>query len=336
MRFAQDFYLNYLWLIILLAFFFLWAMKYQRKMLEKFVHGQMIQHLQINYNTRVYLLRNIFLVLVIVFSILALSRPQWGFEWQEVKRQGVDILLLMDISKSMLTQDLKPNRLERAKLAVQDLIKKLKGDRIGLVAFAGDAFLMCPVTIDYSGFLLSLNDLTVHSISRGGTNIERALEEALNNYQDVANKYKAIIVMTDGEELEGDALKLAKKAKQQGIKIFCIGVGTQEGELIQVRNASGELEFLKDSQGNFIKSRLNEPVLVDIAALTDGVYVRATGANFGLEEIYDREIAKFEKREIESKKEKRYHERFQYPLAAAFILLIGETILCLRPSRKIF
>ena len=268
---------------------------------------------------------------ILIFCVLALMRPQWGFEWQEIKRQGLDIFIAMDVSKSMLTQDVKPNRLERSKLAILDLIKRLNGDRVGLIAFAGDAFLMCPLTVDYSGFLLSLEDLTTDSVPKGGTNLGRAIEEAMKGYGNVPNKYKAVILITDGENLEGDAVAWAKRAKDKGIKIFCVGIGTQEGELIQYQNEAGQMEFLKDRDGNFVKSRLEEEDLQQIALTADGTYVRASGAQFGLELIYDQRLSVMEKREITSKMEKRYFDRFQIPLAIAFLLLIVETAL---PVRK--
>ncbi len=270
------------------------------------------------------------LVCIFIFSIFALARPQWGFQWQEIKRQGLDIIVAVDTSKSMLTQDVKPNRLERTKLAVKDLLKKLDGDRVGLIAFAGDAFWVSPLTIDYSGFTLSLNDLNINTIPRGGTDISSAIREALRGYEKVPAKYKSVIIITDGENLEGDPLVAAEKAKEKGIKIYCIGIGTREGELVRVQNDQGEFEFLKDGQGNFIKSRLNENILREIAQITGGAYVRAGGVDFGLDVIYERQLAKMEKREFESKMEKRYYERFQVPLLLALIFLIAETLLSTR------
>jgi len=259
--------------------------------------------------------------------VLALARPQWGFEWQEVKRQGMDIFIVVDTSKSMLTQDVRPNRLERTKLAIQDFVSHLKGDRVGLIAFAGDAFYLCPLTVDYNGFLLSLNDLSVDSVPRGGTNIERAIEEAISGYEQTPSEFKAVIVLTDGDNLEGDPLAVARRAKSMGIKIYTIGIGTKEGELIQIQSGAGQIEFLKDNNGNFVKSRLNETLLQQIALSTGGIYVKATGLQFGLDLIYEKELAGKQKREIENRMEKKYHERFQYPLAVALLLLFAETCL---------
>lgn len=313
-------------MIIPMALFFFWVFKRKQATMIRFA-GNLLPEIAQNFSYKKQVWKYVLLLLVFVFSIIALARPQWGFEWQEIKRQGLDIIVAIDTSKSMLTEDVKPNRLERTKLAVKDLLKKLDGDRIGLIAFAGDAFLVSPLTIDYSGFTLSLNDLNTNTIPRGGTNISGAIREAMRGYEKISTQYKAVIIITDGENLEGDPLAAAEKAKEKGVKIYCIGIGTREGELIRVQNEQGEFGFLKDENGNFIKSRLNENILREIAEITGGAYVRAGGAEFGLDVIYDQQLAKIEKREFESKMEKRYYERFQIPLALALILLIFETLL---------
>src|SRR5205085_11737278 len=180
-----------------------WFAKNKQNLLEPFAQHHLLSEIG-NFEPQLEFFRRVLLGLTIGFSILALARPQWGYEWQEIKRQGLDIIVAIDVSKSMLAQDVKPNRLERTKLAVQDLVKKLKGDRIGLIAFAGDAFLFCPLTVDYNGFLLSLQDLDTDSVSRGGTNLGRAMEEAIKEYDQTPSRYKAVIIVTDGDNLEGD------------------------------------------------------------------------------------------------------------------------------------
>ena len=321
-----------LWVVVGVGIFFAWRVSFQRRALRRFSQEQLLKSIAQNFDYSRFILKKALLVLVLSFSVVALARPQWGFEWQEIKREGLDILIVMDTSKSMLTQDVKPNRLERAKLAVQDLLKKLKGDRVGLIAFAGDAFMVCPLTVDYGGFLLSLNDIGVHTVPRGGTNIPAAIAEAIQGYDKTPNKYKAVIIVTDGDNLEGDPVAWARKAKEKGIKIYCVGIGTKEGELIQMLDESGGSSFVKDSDGNFVKSRLNEALLQQVALLTGGVYVRASGAEFGLDLIYHQELARLERRGIEGHKEKRYYDRFQFPLAIAFSLLLLEP--CMTSRKK--
>jgi len=333
MRFAQPQMFHLFWLWIALAGFLFLAYRYREEMCHRFIQKSLCSQIVPDKDRRKIIGKMILLMGAFLFSILALARPQWGFQWQEVKRQAVDILVVMDTSKSMLTQDVKPNRLERTKLAVRDLLKKLKGDRIGLVAFAGEAFLVCPLTVDYNGFVLTLNDLSENTVPRGGTDLSKAIEVAMKGYEKTPSQYKAIIIVTDGDNLEGDPLAMARKAKSRGVKIYTIGIGTQEGELIQLRDGLGNSEFLKDNDGNFVKSRLNEKLLQDIALATGGVYVKASGAEFGLDWIYEQELARMEKREIESKMEKKYYERFQFPLAFAIFLLGIETCLSIRRKK---
>lgn len=331
MRFAHPVMFHWLWAVVILAVFLYSSRRHHKVMMQRFSQEHLIKEIAPDFDCRRSLHRNILMIMVFVLAIAALARPQWGFQWQDIKRQGLDILVVVDTSKSMLTQDVKPNRLGRTKLAVQDLVKKLKGDRIGLMAFAGDAFLVCPLTVDYGGFLLSLNDLTVQTVPRPGTNLSTAIAEAIKSYDPTPDKYKAIVIITDGDNLEGDPLAAAKKAKEKGIKIYCVGIGTPEGELIQIVQETGETGFLKDSDGNFVKSRLNEELLQEISLTTDAAYVRSSATEFGLDLIYEQELTKLERRDIEGQMEKRYHERFQVPLGLAFLLLLVETCL---PARK--
>ncbi len=331
MHFAEAGILNLLWVVILIVGFLWWAFQNRRKKLYQFVQAQLAPELAASFDMKKVVIKNILLITALVFSVLALARPQWGFEWQEVKREGLDIIVVLDTSRSMLTEDVKPSRLERTKLAVKDLVKKLKGDRIGLVAFAGGAFMVCPLTVDYNGFLLALDDVNTHTIPRGGTDLENAIKTAIKSFDRTLSQYKAIVVITDGESLEGDPLIAAKEARNKGIRIFTVGVGTQEGELIRISSQTeGQYEFLKDDQGNYVKSRLNEGLLQTIAKTADGVYVRASGAQFGLDLIYEDHLAHMERRDIQSKNEKRYHEKFQYPLMVAFLALMLETFLSTR------
>ena len=324
MRFAQAYYMLGFWVVLTLALFFIWALKRKKIAMQRFAEPGLLNEIASSVNFKKQVLKNIIIILVLIFSILALMRPQWGFQWHEVKRKGLDILIAIDTSKSMLATDVKPNRLERSKLAVKDLIKKLKGDRIGLIAFSGTAFLQCPLTIDYDGFLLALNDLAPDTIPRGGTSISSAIKQAMAGYEGGQKKYKSLVIITDGEDHEGDVVNLAIEAKKQGIKIFCIGIGTNEGELIQLVDEAGKRTFLKDREGNVIKSRLNERLLQEIALNAGGMYVRSSGAEFGLDLIYEERLAKMEKREIKAQMSKFYHERFQIPLAIALMLLIIE------------
>ncbi len=293
-------------------------------LMERFVERELLEHMTPDFSQRRKVIKKSLLLVAIALSVFSLMRPQWGFRWEEVKRRGLDILVAMDTSKSMLARDVKPDRLKRSKLAVKDMVKKLRGDRIGLVAFSGTAFLQCPLTVDYGGFMLALDDLDTSVIPRGGTAIAEAIIEAIKVFKGPEKKYKVLIIITDGEDHEGDPVKASRVAAKEGIKIFCIGVGTKEGELIPVRDVRGRRQYMKDRDGNVIKSKLNEKVLQTIALNTGGGYIHATGAEFGLNFIYDRKISKLEKRDIESQMRRRYQERFQIFLAFAIAFLVLE------------
>lgn len=327
MRFANLNALHYLWFIFVLAVFYVWAGKLKKKRIQQFAQEELFFSLTEKFDYQKRRLKKILLFSALALSVFVFMRPQWGFHWQEVKRRGLDIIIAIDTSKSMLAQDVKPNRLERSKLAVQDLIKKLKGDRIGLIAFAGKSFLTCPLTVDYSGFCFSLDRLDVDTVSYGGTAISEAIREARKSFQGNHQKYKILVLITDGEDHLGDSLAEAKKAKEEGIKIFCIGIGTKEGEIIPITNENGTKTFLKDEQGNVVKTRLDENTLEKIALTTQGSYVQATGAEFGLDLIYTQKLAQMEKRDIEGKMQKRFEERFQIFLGIVLILLISEIVI---------
>ena len=315
MRFAGPQMLHWLWLAPVVALGLYWLYTRRQKTSIRFIGRDTTQGMA----------KDIFLVVAFIFIVCALARPQWGYETQKVKHKGLDIVVAVDVSKSMLAQDVKPSRLERTKLAVKDLVKKLKGDRIGLIAFAGEAFLTCPLTNDHNGFMLSLEDLSPGTIPRGGTDIGKAITEAMKSFGS-SGGHKAFIIATDGEEEQGDAAAMARKVKDKGIRIYTVGIGTQEGDLIRVQNEQGEWDFLKDKQGNFIKSRLNERLLQEIAYITGGAYVRSSGAQFGLDYLYDQQLSKLAKREFGENEDKKYHERYQWFLTAAVLALIAATL----------
>ena len=327
MRFAQIYYVIGFWIVLALGLFLIWAFKKRKALMRRFAEPELLDQIASSVNFKRQAIKSALIVAALAFSVLALMRPQWGFEWQEVKRKGLDILIAVDTSKSMLANDVKPNRLERSKLAIKDLIRKLKGDRIGLIAFSGTAFLQCPLTIDYNGFLLALNNLSAATIPRGGTSISSAIKMALKSFEGGQRGQNVLIIITDGEDHEGDAVGLAREAEKKGVKIFCIGIGTSQGELIQLVDRSGKKSFLKDRQGNVVKSRLNERILGDIALATGGAYVRSRGAEFGLDLIYEQKLSGMEKKEIKAQMAKRYHERFQIPLALALMLLVIEPLI---------
>ena len=258
---------------------------------------------------------------------VALARPQVGFRWQEVHRNGIELLVAVDTSKSMLTEDVKPNRLGRAKLAVDDLVSKLNGDGIGLLAFAGDSFLQCPITLDYDAFRESLDSLDTNTIPRGGTDIGGTIREAQAVLDARPGTDKILVLITDGEDLGGDAVAAAQAAGKDGMKIFTVGVGTAAGELIPLPGASGGTDFVKDSAGQFVKSRLDESTLKQIAAATGGMYQPLGQQGQGLTAIYDQGLAPFTRHDLASRQTKVYLEQFQWPLLAALLCFVSELLI---------
>ncbi|MFC1712864.1 VWA domain-containing protein [Candidatus Poribacteria bacterium] len=333
MIFSNLRYAHFFWLVPLLIIFYIWAFRSKRKALGSFAQQHLIPMLTSTVNWRNQKLKALLMVLALCFLILALIGPRWGFEWHEIKREGIDIIVAIDTSRSMLTQDVKPSRLERSKLAVEELLDLLQGDRIGLIAFAGGSFLQCPLTLDYGAFAIALDAVDVTIIPQGGTSISGAIKTAAEAFENKEKKYKALILITDGESHVGDPVKAAEEAAEQGIKIFCVGVGSKQGELIPIVDRSGNTTFLKDRKGQVVMSKLDATTLQEIALTTDGGYIQASATQFGLDMIYNKKVAEMEKRELESKRRKRYEERYQIPAIIALGLLCLEAFLGERRRR---
>jgi Ca-activated chloride channel family protein len=258
---------------------------------------------------------------------VALAGPLMGYRWEQISRRGIEIIFAVDTSRSMSTPDVKPDRLTRAKLAIDDFTNELDGDAVGLVAFAGDAFLVCPITLDYGAFHESLNAVDINTIPRGGTNIASAIREAQAALRRRPAGDKILILVTDGEDLEGDALLAAQAAaRDDGLKIFSVGVGTAQGELIPL-NATPNGGFVKDASGGFVKSRLDEPALKAIAAATGGQYAPLGAQGQGFEAIYKGSLAPLLKHDLASRQQKVYIQRYQWPLAGALALLLTSQLI---------
>ena len=298
--------------------------------MNSFVNSSLWHEIVSSFSMRREYIKIVILSLSLLLLIGALTRPQMGFQWKEIKRKGLDIIFVIDTSKSMLARDMMPSRLERTKMAVDHLLKDLRGDRIGLIAFSGEAFLQCPLTLDYEGFRAALSDLDTDSISRGGTSMSEAIMEAVKSYDPGQKKYKVMILISDGEDFEGDPLKAAQVAMDERIRIFCIGVGSRGGSLLPIINEKGEKAYIIDRYGQKVASRLNEKILKEIAFITGGAYIHSSGSNFGLDTIYRDKISRMDKREIKGKMNKQYHERFQVPLFLAIILLVIEMFISKR------
>jgi Ca-activated chloride channel family protein len=293
-------------------------------LLTQFIQARLLSGLTVGVSPARQKIRASCLVLAVALLVITLARPQHGFDLQEVEQRGLDIVAALDTSKSMLATDIAPNRLERAKLAALELMQKAKTDRLGLVAFAGDAFLECPLTIDNTAFQQCVQALDVNSIPQGGTAIATAINTALTAFKD-ASHYKVLVLFTDGEDNddEAGALEAAQDAAKAGLKIFAIGTGTAEGALLNPNE-------VRDPDGNAVKSHLNEALLQKIASATGGFYLPLRGANT-MDTLYERGLAPLPKSEGKERLVRRYHEQFHWPLAAAILLLLAELFL---PERR--
>jgi len=320
---------NNFWLLALvpvLIVFLVWAFGARRRALERFAAAPLTERLAASVNRVARRWKVVLLVSAVLFALLALTQPRWGFEWREVKRKGVDIFVLLDVSKSMLTEDVRPNRLGQAKFAVKDLLQKLEGDRVGLIAFAGTAFVQCPLTIDYKAFESTIDDANPGIIPRGGTAIGLAIQAALKAFDAGEGRDHVIILITDGEETESEEVAAATdEAAKKGVRIYAIGVGSTEGELIPIKEEGRQLEFVKDKEGKVVKSRLDENTLRQIADKTHGLYVRSGAGDFGLDTIYEKGILQLRREEFEAKLQKKFFERYQWPLGVALVLLVIES-----------
>ena len=263
-------------------------------------------------------------LLTVLFAVLALAGPKYGYRWKEIEQKGIDIIVALDCSKSMLATDIEPSRLDRAKREVYDLLTMLQGDRVGLVAFAGTAFLQCPLTIDYDAFHLFLNALTPDFLPVGGTDLQAAVLTALEGFENTAKAEKAIILITDGENTgSGDPLQAAGQAREQEVKLFCIGVGKGDG----VPLPEPEGGFKKDPTGKIVLSSLDEETLKKMAVMTGGTYARSVAGDMDLDAIYMKQIrGKMEATTVAGGREQVFEDRYQWPLTIAIILFIVELL----------
>jgi Ca-activated chloride channel family protein len=333
MQFGNPEWLPVLWGLIPLAWLLFALLRWRERRLAQLVAQDLWPVLAPERSRARPRWRLVCWLLALALLIMGLARPQWGFRWEDVKRRGLDILVVLDTSRSMSATDIKPHRLQRAKWGVRDLLGKLQGDRVGLIAFAGTSYAACPLTIDYAAFSAMLDDVYVGFVPRGGTAIAQALQTAVRSFEAGGIADRAIVLVTDGEDHEGDPLALIPELKAKNIRVFAVGIGTPEGELLP-GDASNSAGFFKDRQGNVVKSALREDALRRLALETDGAYVRATPADFGLERIYDQGIARLKRAELEGRISKIFEERFPWFIGAALLLLLVEALIAPRRRRR--
>jgi Ca-activated chloride channel family protein len=335
MHLADPQFLHLLWLLPLLAIFYIWSFRQKRKALLRFADADLVGQLMRGVGQGKQKGRVVVFLLFMLFGLLALLRPQWGTKLETVRRTGVDIVVALDTSLSMDTQDVVPGRLEKAKHEIRALIDALQGDRVGLVVFAGTSLVNCPLTIDQNAVKLFLEVVDTQVIPRPGTNIGDAIRKGIQAFDARDRRHKVMILVTDGESLEGDLQAAAEEAKQAGVVIYSIGVGTAAGEPIPLRDERGNVTgYKKDEAGSVVVSRLDEESLRQVSGTTGGQYYRATPAEEEVEKIVQT-VAGMDKKEFESKVYLTYVDRFQIPLGIALFFIFVESLISdAKPTRK--
>jgi Ca-activated chloride channel family protein len=331
-RFENPDLLFLLWLIPLFIFLFVFQLNRKKKLLKFFSDINLHSVLFPEHSFKKETIRFIVQIMIFIFLILTFANPQVGTKLQEVKQTGIDVFICLDVSYSMSAEDIKPNRLEKAKFQVSKLIQKLRGDRIGLVVFAGNAYIQFPLTIDYSAANLFLSAIDFGIIPQPGTAIASAIEMAIRSF-DTASTQKAIILITDGEDHEGDIEKAIESAKEKNIKIYAVGLGSPEGAPMPIYDSQkNRIGFKTDKDGNIVLSKLNEDILKKISSEAGGKYFLGNNYEDHLEKIYA-DLQNLEKAEFGTKRISDYQTRYYLFLIPAFLLMIIEIFLTDKKSK---
>ena len=330
-RFGNIEYLWGLLIIPLLTVIFIGSRISRKKALRRYGNEAILQELMPYSSKNRPVFKFIVLMLVLAFFITGMARPQFGSKLKKVKREGVELIIALDVSNSMMAEDIQPNRLERAVRAISRLIDKLKDDKIGLIVFAGDAYTQLPITSDYNSAKLFLNSVNTQIVPKQGTAIGAAVNLAVRSFSPNGVANKAIVVITDGENHEDDPISAAKSAIDNGIVVHAIGMGLPQGSPIPIL-VNGQKDYMKDRSGNVVITKLDETMLEKIAAAGNGIYVRANNTEIGLNTLFD-EINKMEKEEMESRIYSEYDDQFQYLFAAGLLLILFEFIILERKNK---
>ena len=317
--------LHLLWLIPAMIMFFVYAWRSRARMLELFIEAGLLPRINISASQTRRKVKMLLGLSALLFIIFALTRPAWNVKPQTIHRRGRDLVFVLDVSRSMLADDLVPNRLERAKLAIMDCVERLQGDRVGLVVFAGGSVVKCPLTLDYGFFRMMINDVSVDSVSRGGTMIGDAIRKALTEaFDDQEKQHKDLILITDGADQDSFPIDAAQNAADAGVRIIAIGLGDEHnGRRIPVVDAAGRRTFLKYN-GEEVWAKLNSDNLRKMVNVTPGgKYLNVATGTIDLGDVYLKLIANADKKDLEALTVDRYEEKFQIFLAIAFVLLVA-------------
>lgn len=331
-RFAHPEYLYALAVVPLLIVLFIAMRVLKRRSWKKLGDRSLILQLAPSVSRGKPVIKLVIFCLAYALLVVGLANPQIGTKLEEVKREGVDVIIALDVSNSMKAQDIRPDRLERAKQAISRFIDKLENDRVGIIVFAGQAYVQLPITTDFNAAKLFLSTIDTDIIPTQGTAIGAAIDLAMESFVGEDNKHKALVIITDGENHEDDAIESARKASEQGIIIHTIGMGSPDGAPIPVFHNGVQVDFLKDQDGNTVITKLDQTVLEKISAEGKGIFVRASSGDDGLETIM-KEISKMDKKAFGTKQFSNYEDRYQYFIGAGLLLLLFEFIISNRKSK---
>lgn len=326
---------EYFWFLLGIPLFLGLYIAYKwlaKRRLKAFGSPELVHQLMPEYSASRASWKFLLILLAYLFLVIAITDPQYGSKVEKVKRQGVELVIALDVSNSMLAEDIQPNRLSRAKRAISKLVDRLKNDRIGLLVFAGDAYVQVPVTNDFAATKMFLSAINTDIVPVQGTSIGAAIDLAIKSFSTESDLEKAIIIITDGEDHEANAITMAEAAKEQGIAVHTLGMGSPEGAPIPIRKSNGQPVFQKDEQGKVVVSKLNQKMLQEIAAAGGGEYVLANNTTIGLNTLFDY-INQMEKKEIESRIYTDYNHQYQYPLALSILLIVIELLLGTKKSK---
>lgn len=331
-RFAHPELLYLLIVIPLLIVFYVVMVGKKKKAMAEFGNPELLKPLMPLLSFKRGAWKFVMLLLALVFVILGVAGPQFGSKLQQVKKKGVELMIALDVSNSMMAQDIKPSRLEKAKMAISRMVEKLSNDKVGLIVFAGDAYVQLPITTDYSSAKLFLSNISTDIVPVQGTAIGAAIDLAAKSFTPETETSKAIIVITDGENHQDDAIAAAKKAHEKGIAIHTIGMGLEQGAPIPEKGQPGQ--FMKDGSGNIVVSKLDEQTLREIAKAGEGIYVRASNTDVGLTQLLD-EVNRMEKSLLEERVYTDYAEKYQYFLLVGLFFVFVEFMILGRKNKHL-
>ncbi len=332
-RFANPDFLYLLLLLPVIAALWILRAAWKKKTLQKLGNTILLRQMMPEYSVSRPVIKLILQLMALASVIIMLARPQFGSRLEEVRRQGVEVIIALDVSNSMLAEDIQPDRLTRAKQALSRLIDNLENDKIGLIVFAGDAYTQIPITTDYISAKMFLATIGPDMVPKQGTAIGAAIELGMRSFTPGEDKSKAMIIITDGENHEDDPVAKAGEASKAGIIIHTIGIGSSQGVPVPFY-VGGRKDYLKDKDNNTVITRLDEDILKKIAVNAGGNYVRASSSNLGLDEIFG-EIRQMKKQELESKMYTEYNDQFQIFAVLALVLLLTDFIIMDRKNRKL-